>query len=134
MLQFVALDDPELNVARVDQRVAQGGHPVLKDRIIARYYRALALLPSAIATSDRTVLYDNTSLTGRGLEVAATIVREEGGFRLDIISGPCTWLRRELLDHLPYSGLTSGATRSTFIPEAVLQEMAIRRTAGLTFP
>jgi predicted ABC-type ATPase len=37
VLYFVALDDPMLNVERVAQRVALGGHPVPKDRILARW-------------------------------------------------------------------------------------------------
>lgn len=57
---FVALESPHLNVERVRQRVALGGHPVPETRIIARYDRTLSLLPEAIDQSDRTVLFDNT--------------------------------------------------------------------------
>src|SRR5687768_17536329 len=57
---FVALEEPRLNVERVRQRVALGGHSVPEDRIIARYDRSLALLPQAIEQSDRTVLFDNS--------------------------------------------------------------------------
>ena len=38
-----------------------GGHDVPTDRIIKRYHRTLVLLPQAIATANRTVLFDNSS-------------------------------------------------------------------------
>jgi predicted ABC-type ATPase len=57
---FVALESPQLNVERVRQRVALGGHPVPEDRIVARYERTMALLPEAISLCDRTVLFDNS--------------------------------------------------------------------------
>jgi predicted ABC-type ATPase len=57
---FVALESPKLNVERVRQRVALGGHPVPEDRIVARYERCLALLPEALRECDRAVLFDNT--------------------------------------------------------------------------
>jgi predicted ABC-type ATPase len=56
----VALQDPELNVKRVALRVSEGGHDVPRDRIIARYFRTLALMPRAIAIADRTLIFDNS--------------------------------------------------------------------------
>ncbi|HWD29093.1 MAG TPA: zeta toxin family protein [Rhizomicrobium sp.] len=60
VLFFVATESPELNVARVRQRVTFGGHDVPADRIVARYHRTMSLLPAAIALCDRVVLFDNT--------------------------------------------------------------------------
>lgn len=60
VLYFVGTESPELNVARVRQRVALGGHDVPKDRIAKRYYRTMSLLPEAIAQCDRVVLFDNS--------------------------------------------------------------------------
>jgi predicted ABC-type ATPase len=59
-LYFVATDSVDLNVARVKQRVALGGHDVPEDRIRARYARTLALLPEALEQADLAVLFDNT--------------------------------------------------------------------------
>ena len=39
---FVLTVSPEVNVARVETRVASGGHDVAKDKIIDRYYKSLA--------------------------------------------------------------------------------------------
>jgi predicted ABC-type ATPase len=57
---FVALETPELNLERVRQRVALGGHAVPENRIGPRYTRSLELLPQAIAQCDRAVLFDNS--------------------------------------------------------------------------
>ena len=62
IVYFVSTSDPRINVARVAQRVASGGHDVPEDRIIGRYARAMAQLPDAIAASDRTYLFDNSDL------------------------------------------------------------------------
>ena len=60
-LYFVATGDPLLNVDRVKIRVALDGHDVPHDRILARYHRTLALLPSAILTADETFVFDNSA-------------------------------------------------------------------------
>ena len=59
-LYFVATQDPRINIARVRNRVLQGGHDVPEDKIVARYARSLALLPAAIAASSRTYIFDNS--------------------------------------------------------------------------
>ena len=56
---FVATQSPELNILRVGNRVALGGHDVPADRIVARYHRTLALLPSALKIADEAALFDN---------------------------------------------------------------------------
>lgn len=59
-LYFVATEDPEINVSRVQHRVAMGGHPVPKDKIISRYHRSLSLLSQAVACSHRAYVFDNS--------------------------------------------------------------------------
>lgn len=59
-LYFIATASPELNVSRVRQRVALGGHDVPEDRIRARYVRTLRLLPEALRLADVSVLFDNS--------------------------------------------------------------------------
>jgi predicted ABC-type ATPase len=58
-LYFVSTGDPEVNVSRVRDRVLEGGHDVPVDKILSRYGRAMALLPSAIPHFDRVFLFDN---------------------------------------------------------------------------
>lgn len=59
MLLVVALDQPERLLERVAQRVAEGGHPVPAERILARYPRTLANLTQAVRLADAAVLYDS---------------------------------------------------------------------------
>lgn len=62
-LYYIATDDPQINCARVQQRVATGGHGVPQDKIISRYYRSLKQLPQAIKYSNRAYLFDNSGAT-----------------------------------------------------------------------
>lgn len=59
-LYFVATDKPEINLLRVANRVAHGGHDVPQDRIISRYHRCLENLPDAIYASNIALIFDNS--------------------------------------------------------------------------
>lgn len=59
-LYYIATDNPKINIARVAQRVASGGHNVPKDKIISRYDRSLQQLPQAIKNSNRVYIFDNS--------------------------------------------------------------------------
>jgi predicted ABC-type ATPase len=69
-LYYVATDDPEINIARVQARVRQGGHDVPTDKIVSRYHRSLDLLLDAIRASDRAYLFDNSRSGGEQTWVA----------------------------------------------------------------
>ena len=57
----VVLIPEQLAVARVVDRVANGGHHVPEAKVRARFARLLALLRTAIAIADQAFVYDNTS-------------------------------------------------------------------------
>lgn len=59
-LYFVATEDPDININRVRNCVAAGGHPVPTEKIVQRYGRCLSLLPVVIAASDRAYIFDNS--------------------------------------------------------------------------
>lgn len=59
-LYYVATKDPEINVFRVQHRVATGGHPVSEKDIVSRYSRSLNLLSDAVAFTDRAYIFDNS--------------------------------------------------------------------------
>lgn len=59
-LVFVTLASPDLNVKRVEHRVAKGGHPVDPEKIRSRYTSAMALLPAAVEHSDNANIFDNS--------------------------------------------------------------------------
>jgi len=64
---FVATSSPELNVQRVKDRVAEGGHDVPDDKTRSRYARALALAPSAIGYANQALVFDNSRKEGHAL-------------------------------------------------------------------
>jgi predicted ABC-type ATPase len=106
-LYFVGTEDPQTNIERVALRVAQGGHDVPRDRIVSRWYRTMSLLHSAIATSDRSFVFDNS--TTEGFETALlpvlTADRDAHG-RLNVslkVDSPPPWLRRYALAPLGIS-------------------------------
>lgn len=60
-LYYVATEDPEINISRIENRVKMGGHPVPKDKIVSRYYRSLDLLMDAVQNTNHAYIFDNSS-------------------------------------------------------------------------
>lgn len=63
-LVFVALSSADLHVARVAQRVSQGGHHIDAELIRRRYITAFDNLLSALPIAHETALYDNSARSG----------------------------------------------------------------------
>jgi predicted ABC-type ATPase len=82
-LLYVALNTPEENVHRVQDRATKGGHDVPDEDIRRRYYRSLANVPEAIRIADKATVYDNS---GSGPVLV-----------LEAHNGAITWRA----DHLP---------------------------------
>lgn len=64
-LYFIATNDPEININRVNLRVAQNGHYVDPDVISRRYVRSLKNLKFAIKQTDRAYVFDNTGTSAK---------------------------------------------------------------------
>lgn len=60
-LYYVATEDPDINISRVESRVAEGGHNVNREKIVDRYYRSLDLLVDAVQYANRAYIFDNSS-------------------------------------------------------------------------
>lgn len=60
-LYYIATDDPQINISRIEHRVKTGGHSVPKEKIISRYHRSINLLTQAIACTDRAYIFDNST-------------------------------------------------------------------------
>lgn len=59
-LYFVATEDPEININRVNLRVAQQGHDVSPEVIKNRYFKSLKLLKAAVTQTNRSYIFDNS--------------------------------------------------------------------------
>lgn len=57
---FILTANPLINVARVEARVASGGHAVSKEKIVSRYKKALDNIKELITICDIIHVYDNT--------------------------------------------------------------------------
>lgn len=92
-LYFVCIDDPEINVSRVEQRVEKGGHPVESKRIIDRYIKTLNNLYPAIKVADRAYLFDNSSDQQR-------LIAEVSNGELELkVDEPPSWFMEYVLPH-----------------------------------
>ncbi len=56
---FIGIDGPDLSSARVAQRVAQGGHDVPDEKIVARFPRTLTNGAAALRLADAGWVFDN---------------------------------------------------------------------------
>ncbi len=79
-LYYVATEDPEINIARVQLRVTQGGHDVPRDKIISRYRHSLDLVRDAIRHTDRAYFFDTSGTT------SLLVAESEGGERPEVRS------------------------------------------------
>jgi predicted ABC-type ATPase len=57
---YIALENPQINVSRVNDRVHKGGHFVPLEDILRRYERSMINLKTAVALADTTVILDNS--------------------------------------------------------------------------
>lgn len=83
-LVFVTTEDPEINVQRVANRAALGGHDVPAGAIRSRYESSMRLLPVAIELATSVLVYDN-SVPGRD---AVLVAKKAAGGELEIVSSP----------------------------------------------
>ncbi len=62
-LYFVCIDNPEINIERVRDRVKKGGHDVNSTKLRERYLNTLENLYPAIKLADKVYLFDNSEKT-----------------------------------------------------------------------
>ena len=60
-LIYVTTGNVEINIARVEGRVRQGGHEVPVNKIRERYHRAMALLPRVVEEANRAFVFDSST-------------------------------------------------------------------------
>ncbi len=76
-LYFIATEDPQINIARVANRVMNGGHDVPQGKVISRYHRAIKLLPKALKIADRGYVFDNSGDSEEWVLETANVKEEE---------------------------------------------------------
>jgi len=90
-LVFVTTSDPELNVARVANRVALKGHPVEPETVRRRYDSAMALLPCAVEHADAALVVDNS-----GTQPIDVALKADGQLQ-QLATNPPAWVAEKLV-------------------------------------
>ena len=86
-LVYLGTENVEINLQRIAERVAAGGHDVAEVDVRRRYARSLAHLPIALALVDGFVLIDNSE----DLSFTVFAERDDSGTRIH--SRVPTWAR-----------------------------------------
>lgn len=63
---YVLTCNPQINVERVLNRARNGGHNVPSEKVVARYKRAMALIPQLFKVCDELYVYDNSIDRNKG--------------------------------------------------------------------
>lgn len=79
VLLVVCVDDPEMLLARVAQRVEEGGHPVPPGRTLSRYPRTVRHLGVAVRRADLALLYDTSAPAGELVQLPRMVARLRDG-------------------------------------------------------
>lgn len=96
-LIFVGTEDPSINVARVADRVAKGGHDVPPEKIVGRWHRTMEItLPQAIQAAQESLVFDNSAAGGGAVPVAHVM----GAYVRHWPRPHLTWPERCILDPL----------------------------------
>lgn len=99
-LYYIATDDPEINISRVENRVKLRGHDVPPERIRSRYARSLELLFSAIRNTDRAYIFDNS--TDNQDSDHTWLAEVTDGRRIELKADRVPiWFKRAVLDKIP---------------------------------
>jgi predicted ABC-type ATPase len=93
-LYFVCIDDPEINISRVQNRVAKDGHDVPAPKIEGRYFRTLEQLHLVLPLCYRAYLFDNSGKTSQ-------MVAEQHDGELKIRGEVPKWFLEYVYPHYP---------------------------------
>lgn len=90
ILRYVALNNVETNIRRVQARAVRGGHWIEPEAVRRRVAGSLGNLPAAIAIADRAVLLDNSGDAHR------RVLDIEHGMVLYEAPDPLPWLAGQM--------------------------------------
>ena len=96
VLYVVSLDNPKRLLARVRQRVREGGHNVPAQRILERYPRTMANLKKAVRLADLVFVYDAVEVEQGAHLLVAMCERERTTL---LVAEPPSWVRTLLTDN-----------------------------------
>ena len=90
VIYVVSLDDPKRLLARVRQRVREGGHNVPAQRILERYPRTMTNLKKAVRLADLAFVYDAVEVEQGAHLLVAMCEREKTTL---LVAEPPSWVQ-----------------------------------------
>lgn len=96
ILVYIHLDSPELNEARVHQRVSEGGHDVPAEKILSRLPRTYENIRKVLPLVDSVRLLDNSSQSDPFKQVASIRLG-----RKRLLADPLPAWAEDLLKEIP---------------------------------
>jgi len=96
VLLVVCVDDPQQLLARVGQRIEEGGHAVPPERVLSRYPRTVHHLGLAVRRADLALLYDTSQPPGQVFQPPRLVARLRGGCVVWQAMALPTWAGRVL--------------------------------------
>ena len=95
-LYFICIDDPEINISRIENRVDKGGHKVADEKVISRYSKTLENLYPAMSLCNKSYLFDNS---GEELTLIAE-TQEDHSLKLAVDEAKFpNWFKIYVLNH-----------------------------------
>jgi predicted ABC-type ATPase len=94
---YITTSSPEINIARVKDRVKHGGHDVPHDKIISRYEKSMQLMFDVVSESDTAEFYDNS-----GFEPLFIAEKTENN-TLRVAQNPPEWFKKYFITKSPAS-------------------------------
>ena len=89
-MYFVCIEDPLINISRIENRVEKGGHAVPDEKVIKRYHSTLMNLFPALKIVDKAYIFDNST---QEMRLFAQVKRNE----LEIVSDKVpNWFIKQL--------------------------------------
>jgi predicted ABC-type ATPase len=96
ILYVVSLDDPQRLLARVSQRVREGGHDVPAQRILDRYPRTMANLKKAVRLADLAFVYDAVEVE-QGAHLLVALCEKE---QINLLAKAPMWVQSMLQEQI----------------------------------
>lgn len=90
-LFFICTESPRINIDRVADRYAKGGHTVPGDKVNSRYTRALMYGAEALQLVQRGYVYDNSKLATKTSNSFELLFRTIDGTQIKLYSTPEQW-------------------------------------------
>ena len=90
-LFFICTESPRINIDRVAERYAKGGHTVPGDKVSSRYNRALMYGADALHLVQRGYVYDNSKLATETDNSFELLFRTIDGEQIKLYSEPRIW-------------------------------------------